>query len=179
MCPGARRQLQGQIADADTRILTVAALKGVFARGSATPVSYVNAPLMAADRGVEVRESRSTTAVDYVSLLTIRGGHHSLAGTIVGLSGEQRLTRIDDNIVDIPPSLNMLYVRNDDKPGMIGRVGTILGEAGVNIDDMDVGRDPAGEPSTMVVATNRPIPPEVVERLRGTEGIVSVHVMQS
>ena len=170
---------QGQIADADTRILTVAALKGVFSRGSATPVSYVNAPLMAADRGVEVRESRSTTAVDYVSLLTIRGGHHSLAGTIVGLGGEQRLTRIDDNIVDIPPSLNMLYVRNDDKPGMIGKVGTILGEAGVNIDDMDVGRDPSGEPSTMVVATNRPIPPEVVERLRGTAGIVSVHVMNS
>lgn len=170
---------QGQIADADTRILTVAVLKGVFARGSATPVSYVNAPLMAADRGVEVRESRSTTALDYVSLLTIRGGHHSLAGTIVGLSGEQRLSRIDDNIVDIPPSLHMLYVRNDDKPGMIGKVGTILGEAGVNIDDMDVGRDPSGEPSTMVVATNRPIPQEVVERLRATEGIVSVHVMNT
>jgi len=168
---------QGQIATADTRILTVAVLKGIFSRGSETPVSFVNAPLMAADRGVEVRESRSTTAVDYVNLLTIRGGHHSLAGTVAGLNGEQRLTRIDDNIVDIPPSLNMLYVRNEDRPGMIGKVGTILGESSVNIDDMDVGRDPKGEPSTMVVATNRPVPPEVVARLRATPGIVSVHVM--
>ena len=122
-------------------------------------------------------EQRSTTAVDFVNLLTVRGGHHSLAATLVGLNGEQRLSRIDDNIVDIPPALNMLYVRNEDRPGMIGRVGTILGEAGVNIDDMDVGRDPTGAPSTMVVATNLPIPAAVVERLRVTEGIVSVHVM--
>jgi len=170
---------QGQIATADTRILTVAVLKGIFSRGSETPVSFVNAPLMAADRGVEVRESRSTTAVDYVNLLTIRGGHHSLAGTVAGLNGEQRLTRIDDNIVDIPPSLNMLYVRNEDRPGMIGKVGTILGESSVNIDDMDVGRDPNGAPSTMVVATDRPVPAAVVDRLRSTPGIVSVHVMNA
>ena len=170
---------QGQIAEVDTRILTVAVLKGVFSRGSEVPVSYVNAPLMAADRGVEVRESRSTTAVDFVNLLTVRGGHHSLAGTLVGLEGEQRLARIDDNTVDMPPALNMLYVRNDDKPGMIGRVGTILGESGVNIDDMDVGRDPTGAPSLMVVAIDRPLPEEVIARLRTTEGIVSVHVMNS
>ncbi|MFN0029592.1 MAG: phosphoglycerate dehydrogenase [Acidimicrobiales bacterium] len=170
---------QGQIAAGDTRILTVAVLKGMFARGSDAPVSFVNAPLMAADRGVEVREQRSTTAVDFVNLLTVRGGHHSLAATTVGLRGEQRLARIDDNIVDIPPSPHMLYVRNEDRPGMIGKVGTILGESGVNIDDMDVGRDPNGEPSTMLVATNRPIPAEVIERLRRTEGIVSVHVMSA
>jgi D-3-phosphoglycerate dehydrogenase len=134
---------------------------------------------LAADRGVEVRESRSTTAVDYVNLVSIRGGHHSLAGTVVGLKGEQRLTRVDDNIVDMPPAANMLYVRNEDRPGMIGKVGTILGESDVNIDDMDVGRDPDGEPSTMMVATDRPVPAAVVERLRSTPGIVSVHVMNA
>ena len=170
---------QGQIAAGDTRILTVAVLKGIFSRGSDVPVSYVNAPLLAADRGVEVRESRSTTAVDYVNLVSIRGGHHSLAGTVVGLKGEQRLTRVDDNIVDMPPAANMLYVRNEDRPGMIGKVGTILGESDVNIDDMDVGRDPDGEPSTMMVATDRPVPAAVVERLRSTPGIVSVHVMNA
>lgn len=169
----------GQIAAGDTRILTVAVLKGLFSRGSEVPVSYVNAPLMAADRGIDVRESRSTTAVDYVNLLTIRGGHHSLAGTVAGLNGEQRLVRIDDNIVDLPPALNMLYVRNEDRPGMIGKVGTILGESSVNIDDMDVGRDPNGEASTMMVATDRPVPAEVVQRLRATPGIVSVHVIHT
>ena len=64
----------------------------------------------------------------------------------------------------------MLYVRNEDRPGMIGRVGTILGEAGVNIDDMDVGRDPSGEPSTMVLATTAPVPAEVVAQLRAEAG---------
>lgn len=169
----------GQIAAGDTRILTVAVLKGLFSRGSAVPVSYVNAPLMAADRGIDVRESRSTTAVDYVNLLTIRGGHHSLAGTVASVSGEQRLVRVDDNIVDLPPAQNMLYVRNEDRPGMIGKVGTILGESSVNIDDMDVGRDPNGDASMMILATDRPVAPDVVQRLRATPGIVSAHAMHS
>ena len=167
----------GQIASGDTRILTVAVLKGLFSRGSEVPVSYVNAPLIAADRGIDVRESRSSTAVDYVNLLTIRGGQHSLAGTVAGLKAEQRLVRVDDNIVDLPPARHMLYVRNEDRPGMIGKVGTILGESSVNIDDMDVGRDPNGEASMMMVATDRPVPNEVVQRLRATPGIVSVNVL--
>jgi D-3-phosphoglycerate dehydrogenase len=168
---------QGQIADADTRILTVAVLKGMFGRGSAEPVSYVNAPLMAADKGVVIQETRSTTAVDYVNLVTVRGEDHSLAGTLAGLRGEERLARVDDNMVDLPPAADMLYVKNEDRPGMIGRVGTILGEAGINIDDMDVGRDPDGEPSTMLVATSGPVPPDVVARLRAEPGILSVHPM--
>lgn len=167
----------GQIAEADTRILTLAVLKGMFGRGSAEPVSYVNAPLMAADKGVVVHETTSTRALDYVNLITVRGGHHSLAGTLAGLRGEERLARVDDNMVDLPPAANMLYVKNEDRPGMIGRVGTLLGEAGINIDDMDVGRDPHGEPSTMVVATSGPVPPEVVARLRAEPGILSVHPM--
>jgi D-3-phosphoglycerate dehydrogenase len=71
----------------------------------------------------------------------------------------------------------MLYVKNEDRPGMIGRVGTILGESGINIADMDVGRDPDGEPSTMMIATSGPVPPEVVARLRAEPGILSVHAM--
>jgi D-3-phosphoglycerate dehydrogenase len=168
---------QGQLAEADTRILTLSLLKGVFAYVSEVPVSYVNAPGLAADRGVEVRETTSATAYDYVNLVTVRGGSHALAGTIVGLRGESRLVMLDDNTLDVPPAPFMLYVRNDDKPGMIGKVGTLLGEAGINIDDMDLGRDPNGEPSTMVMATKQPVPPEVVARLRAEEGIVSVHAL--
>jgi D-3-phosphoglycerate dehydrogenase / 2-oxoglutarate reductase len=109
----------------------------------------------------------------------VRGGSHSLAGTVVGLRGESRLVMLDDNTLDVPPAPYMLYVRNDDKPGMIGKVGTILGEAGINIDDMDLGRDPNGEPSTMVMATKQAVPPEVVARLRAEAGIVSVHALES
>ena len=170
---------QGQLAEADTRILTLSVLKGVFAHVSETPVSYVNAPGLAADRGVEVRETTSATSYDYVNLVSVRGGNHSLAGTIVGLRGESRLVMLDDNTLDVPPAPYMLYVRNDDKPGMIGKVGTILGQAGINIDDMDLGRDPTGEPSTMVMATKQPVPADVVARLRAEEGIVSVHALES
>ena len=170
---------QGQLADSDTRILTLSVLKGVFARIAHAPVSYVNAPLMAAERGMEVIEAASTTPSDYVNLITVRGGHHSLSATLVGLRSEPRLVRVDDNTVDVPPAPNMLYVRNTDQPGMIGRVGTILGEAGININDMDVGRDPNGEPSTMVVATDQPVPAEVIELLLAEAGIVSVHAMNA
>ena len=82
-----------------------------------------------------------------------------------------------DNTVDLPPAPNMLYVRNEDRPGMIGRVGTILGEAGVNIDDMDVGRDRSGAPSTMVLATKQPVDEAVLARLRAEPGIVAAQAL--
>lgn len=168
---------QGQLAESDTRILTLSVLKGVFARISHAPVSYVNAPLMATERGIEVLESASTTPNDYVNLITVRGGNHSLSATLVGLNSEPRLVRVDENTVDVPPARNMVYIRNSDQPGMIGRVGSILGEAGININDMNVGRDPNGERSTMILATKEPVPAEVVERLLAEPGIASVHAM--
>ncbi len=170
---------QGQLAEGDTRILTLSVLKGLFSRVKDVPVSFVNAPLLASERGVEVKEVTSTTSHHYVNLITVRGGEHALAGTVVGLRGEPRLVMLDDTTIDLPPADHMLYVRNDDSPGMIGRVGTILGEAGINIDDMDVGRDDAGEPSTMVLATGTPVHPEVVERLRAEQGIVSAQALSS
>jgi D-3-phosphoglycerate dehydrogenase len=170
---------QGQLADADTRILTLSVLKGVFSRVKDVPVSYVNAPLLAAERGVEVKEVTSTTSDHYVNLITVRGGDHAVAGTVVGVRGEPRLVMVDDSSVDLPPAPNMLYVRNEDRPGMIGRVGTILGEAGVNIDDMDVGRDLSGEPSTMLLATTAPVEDEVVAQLRAEPGIVAAQALVS
>ncbi len=169
----------GPVAEVDTRILTLAVLKGLFRRTSAEPVSYVNAPLMAADKGVEVRETKSGTSVDWVNLLTVRGGGNSVAGTLVGVRGVERLTHIDGNVVDLPPRPHLLYVKNEDSPGMIGTVGTLLGAAGINIEDMDVGRDPTGAPSTMVLATSQPVPEAVVAELRARPGIISVHALES
>ena len=86
----------------------------------------------------------TTTAHDYVNLITLRGGGHAIAGTLVGLKGEPRIVMVDDHTVDVPPAKHMLVVRNDDRPGMIGHVGSVLGEAGMNIADMAVGRSPEG-----------------------------------
>lgn len=165
---------EGEIGGYDTRILTLSLLKGFFGRISDDPVSYVNAPKMADERGITVTETTTTTAHNFVNLITIRGGAHSLAGTLMGLDGEARLVMVDDHRVDVPPANHMLVVRNDDRPGMIGLVGTIVGEAGLNIADMDVGQAPSGESAMMVLSIADAVPVEVCERLRAVEGIVSV-----
>jgi D-3-phosphoglycerate dehydrogenase len=165
---------QGQIAGYDTRILTLSVLKGYFGRISDEPVSYVNAPQHAENAGIEVRETTSTTAHDFVNLVTLRCGDHSMGGTLVGLRADPRLVLVDDHTVDVPPAEHMVVVRNDDRPGMIGRVGTIVGDAGVNIADMDVGQSAEGASALMVLATAEAVPEPVQEALRAVEGIHSV-----
>jgi D-3-phosphoglycerate dehydrogenase len=165
---------EGEIGGYDTRILTLSLLKGFFGRISDDPVSYVNAPKLAEEHGITVSETATTTSHHYVNQIGIRAGEHSIAGTLVGLEGEARLVGVDDHRVDVPPANHMLVVRNDDRPGMIGRVGTIMGDAGINIADMDVGQAATGESALMVLATTAPVPAEVQDRLRAVDGIVSV-----
>ncbi|MDQ4098363.1 MAG: phosphoglycerate dehydrogenase, partial [Actinomycetota bacterium] len=165
---------QGQLADYDTRILTLAVMKGLLAAVTTEPVSYVNAPQLATEAGLEVEETRVSEAHDYVNLVTIRAGEHAIAGTLFGLRDEARLVMIDDHTVDIPPARHMIVVRNDDRPGVIGMVGTVLGEVGVNISDMDVGRSPSGEAALMAISTDEPVPERVLAQLRVAPGIISV-----
>ena len=168
---------EGQLADCDTRILTLSVLKGVFGRVSEEPVSYVNAPRLAAERGVEVRESSSSTSHDYVNLVTIRGGGHAIGGTLVGLRGEARLVMVDDHSVDVPPADHMLVVRNDDVPGMIAAVTGVVGAAGINIDDMHLGRSAEGAAALMILATDVDVSDEVQAAIRALPGVVSVSAL--
>ena len=178
---GAPRRLevgyQGQLADYDTRILTLAVLKGVLGEVTGEPVSYVNAPQLALEQGLAVHESQRSEAHDYVNLVTVRGEEHSVAGSLFGRRDEARLVMVDDHMVDIPPARHMVVVRNDDRPGMIGFVGTTVGQAGVNISDMDVGRSASGEAALMVLSTDQPLSDEVVEQLRAQPGILHVHAL--
>jgi D-3-phosphoglycerate dehydrogenase len=168
---------EGEIAGYDTRILTLSLLKGFFGRISDDPVSFVNAPKLVEEHGITVAETTSTTSHAYINLVTVRGAGHSIAGTLVGLNGEPRLVMVDDHRVDVPPAGHMLVVRNDDRPGMIGKVGTIVGEAGVNIADMDVGTAVSGASAMMVLATTEEVPESICETLRAVEGIVSVDTL--
>jgi D-3-phosphoglycerate dehydrogenase / 2-oxoglutarate reductase len=167
-------EYQGQLADYDTRILTLSVLKGLFGGVVDEPVSYVNAPQIAAERGVEVRTNASTTSADYVNLVTVRGGGHSIAGTLAGLRGQPRLVMVDDHAVDLPPGRNMLVVSNADRPGMIATVTAAVAEAGINIEDMGVGKSAEGSVALQVLVTSTPVTDDVLARLRAADGITSV-----
>jgi D-3-phosphoglycerate dehydrogenase len=169
---------EGDIAGYDTRIVTLAALKGFYGLISDEPVTFVNAPQLAQAGGIEVRETKSSVSTDFVNLVRVRGGGRSVSGAMVGRRGEQRIVEIDEHTFDVPPAAYMLMVTNDDRPGVIGTVGTLLGDAGVNIDDMDVGR--AAEPGTavMLIAPSAQVPDVVVEALRTAPGIARVDVLR-
>ena len=157
-------------------------MRGVLAPVVDEPVSFVNAPQLAELRGLEVRETKSSSARDYVNLITLRGevvgGPVHVAGTLVGQRGEPRIVGIDEHSIDVPPASHMLVVRNADVPGMIGRVGTIVGEAGLNIEDMRVGKSPSGEAALMALTTTQPVPAEVVDALRAQDGVVDAKAIE-
>ena len=173
---------EGQVADYDCRILTLSVLKGIFSPVMAEPVSFVNAPQMAAERGISVRETKTSSTRDFVNLISLRGQTGQeivhVAGTLAGLAEQPRIVGIGDHIVDLPPSRHMLVVRNDDRPGMIGKVGTILGETGINIADMALGRGPGGEHALMVLATDSAVPTEAVDHLRAQDGILDARAIE-
>ena len=173
---------EGQIADYDCRVLTLSILKGILSPVIEEPVSFVNAPQLAEERGLTYRETTSSSARDYVNLVELRGetssGTTHVAGTLYGKQDAPRIVAIDGYIVDLPPSSHMLVVRNEDTPGMIGRVGTILGDGGVNIDELDLGRGPAGDAPLMVLSTSTPVPADVIAQLRAQPGIVDAQPIE-
>jgi D-3-phosphoglycerate dehydrogenase len=166
--------IAGEIAGYDTRILDLAVLKGFFGGISDEAVTYVNAPQLAKRHGVEVRDVSSATSADYVNLITLRGGGHSISGTLSGPRSEQRIVNIDDTPFDVPPVDHMVIIHNDDRPGVIGTVGTLLGDAGVNISDMDVSRVDGSGTAVMLIAPTAVVPSEVLEALRVAPGILAV-----
>jgi D-3-phosphoglycerate dehydrogenase len=171
-------EYEGEIADYDCRVLTLSILKGVLAPVMTEPVSFVNAPQIAEQRGISVRETKSSDARDYVNLIVVRGdqGTH-VAATLFGKQQAPRIVGIDGHSVDLPPAQHMLVVHNDDSPGMIGRVASVLGRAGLNISNMDVGQSPSGEAALMVIATDTTVPAEVVEEILRQEGVQSARAI--
>jgi D-3-phosphoglycerate dehydrogenase / 2-oxoglutarate reductase len=171
-------EYEGEIAEYDCRVLTLSILKGVLAPVMTEPVSFVNAPQIAEQRGISVRETKSSDALDYVNLIVVRGdqGTH-VAATLFGKQQAPRIVGIDGHSVDLPPAQHMLVVHNDDSPGMIGRVASVLGRAGLNISNMDVGQSPSGEAALMVIATDTTVPAEVVEEILRQEGVQSARAI--
>jgi D-3-phosphoglycerate dehydrogenase / 2-oxoglutarate reductase len=159
----------GGLAQYDTRLLTVAALNGAFQGRSDQPVNYVNAPVIAAERGVEVREERSRAARDFTNLVRVEavsdGTSLQVAGTTIG--NENRLWLVSALGFELEMELAPLLVlfRYDDVPGVIGRVGTLFGDSDVNIANMAVSRTRRGGQALMALSIDTPAPPALVERI--------------
>ena len=166
----------GEIGGYDPGLITISALKGMLSVWSTDQVSLVNAPSMARNLNITVESVASTTTThrDYVNLITLRSGDRNIAATLTGRRREARIVMIDHHLTDIPPSEHMLVVKNDDRPGAIGRVATALGNAGINIANMDVGSSETVGSALMCIATTTAVPLEVLQRLRTLEGISSV-----
>jgi D-3-phosphoglycerate dehydrogenase len=167
----------GALADHDTRILSLSVLKGLFGRMTDEPVSYVNAPQIAEQRGVQVKESRSTQAQDYLNVVTIRGGERAVGGTLTGTRNEPRIVMLDDHIVEVPLADHMLVVRNSDTPGMIATVTAALGGAGINISDLHLGKRGA-EAAMQVLALDQAVPASVLDEIRAADGVISVTAIE-
>ena len=171
----------GGLADYDTRLLTVSALNGAFQGRADRPVNYVNAPSIARERGIEVREERSQSARDYTNLLRVEirlGDERTrVAGTLIGSDNRQWLVSALGFELDLELAPLLVLFRYDDVPGVIGRVGTVFGEAGVNIANMTVSRTRRGEKALMVLTVDSRPPADLVERIRA-EGFDDARVIE-
>jgi D-3-phosphoglycerate dehydrogenase len=159
----------GALARYDTRLLTVAALNGAFQGRSDQPVNYVNAPMIAAERGVDVREERSLSARDYTNLVRVEavsdGEALRVAGTTMGNDDRHWLVSALGFELDMELAPLLVVFRYDDVPGVIGKVGTLFGKAGVNIANMTVSRTRQGGQALMTLSIDSPAPPELVEQI--------------
>jgi D-3-phosphoglycerate dehydrogenase len=171
----------GELAERDTRLLTVAALNGAFRGRTEEAVNLVNAPLVARERGIEVREESRRTSRDFTSLIRITAvsdaGETVVAGTTIGAENRPRLVHALGYEIEVDLEPLMVFVINSDQPGRIGRVGTLLGEAGINIATMGVSRNRAGGNALMVLTVDAPLPPELIRRLQAEPGVLDARLI--
>lgn len=168
----------GEIAGHDVRVLELSTLKGVFQKLVHDPVSFVNAPVLAEQRGVEVALTTDATSEDHRSLIRVTltltdGTTISVGGTVSGPKDIAKLVEVDGFDVDVPISEHMTFLRYTDRPGVVGTVGRILGEAGVNIGGMQVSRDDAGNALTVLTVDSAIAPDQlqaIIAEIAATSG---------
>ncbi len=163
-------EYRGKLADEDTQILTLSAMRGLLSGICGEPVTFVNAPLLAEDRGLRVSTLSARATHDYVSLVRLSAGDVAVAGTLVGPSNRERLVEIWGFDIDMEPSDHMVFFRYSDRPGIVGLIGGRLGEAGINIGTMQVGRHAAGGEALIAMSVDSAIPEDVVEEIAETIG---------
>ncbi len=164
-----------------SRPLSMGVLRGALQALTEESVTYVNVTSVAETFGVEVRETATAAAEDFRAGLRVSGDvdgvARSVAGTVLARKGPV-LTELDGYGFELPLTEHMLLVLNDDTPGMIGKVGTLLGEAGKNIADMVVGRHPDGDKAAMCISLDSSLGADLVDRILEMEGVDAAHFVE-
>jgi D-3-phosphoglycerate dehydrogenase / 2-oxoglutarate reductase len=170
-------EVRGEIAGLDVSVLQLAALKGVFSDIVEEAVTYVNAPLLAADRGVEVSLVTDKESPDWRNLVTLRGTLPdgqvvSVGGTLTGQRQVEKLVEVNGFDMEISPAEHMVFLTYSDRPGVVGIVGQILGAQGINIAGMQVCRDARGGHALIVLTVDSALPPAVLDEITSSIGAV-------
>jgi D-3-phosphoglycerate dehydrogenase len=172
----------GSVAYYDTHLLTLGVLGGVLAGRAGSPVNFVNAEVVAAELGVTAGETRESGIPDFPRLITVAvagtGGAMSVSGTSLGSEHKPRLVRVFGEDVDLAPAPHMAVLRYVDAPGIGGKVGTLLGEWGVNIGHMSVGRGKLGDEAVMVLTLDESLTREQTDALVGRCGLAFARAVE-
>lgn len=167
-------RLQGELATNESQPLVVAALKGLLSQALRERVNYVNASIEAKERGIRVIETRDASMRDYSGSLHLSAtgsmGKHSVTGAVLN-DGEIHITSIDEFPINVPPTHYMLFTLHRDMPGIIGKIGSLLGSFNVNIASMQVGRKIVRGDAVMVLSIDDPLPEGVLTEIMKVPGI--------
>ncbi|AKG21055.1 phosphoglycerate dehydrogenase [Calothrix sp. 336/3] len=167
-------RLQGELATNKSQPLVIAALKGLLYQALRERVNYVNASIEAKERGIRVIETRDASIKDYAGSIHLEAtgnlGTHAVTGALLG-DGEIRLTNLDGFPINVPPSQHMLFTLHRDMPGIIGKLGSLLGSYNVNIASMQVGRKIVRGDAVMVLSLDDPLPDGIVAEITKENGI--------
>ncbi|NGO09035.1 phosphoglycerate dehydrogenase [Streptomyces sp. HC44] len=171
-------EVYGEITQHDVKVLELSALKGVFQDVVGETVSYVNAPLFAQQRGVEAHLTTSSKSPDHRNMVTVRGtladGEEvSLSGTLVGPKHIQKIVSLGEHDIDLAMANHLVFLRYADRPGVIGTVGRVLGEAGLNIAGMQVSRAALGGEALVVLDVDNNVPADVLSEIAQEVGATS------
>ena len=167
--------VRGELAAEDVRVLPLAALRGVFSGMVESQVTFVNAPALAAELGVSVELVVEAESADHRSMVTVRAGHvdgvtHSVSGTLAGLTQVQKLVEVNGRHFDLRAEGAILLLEYPDRPGVMGAVGTLLGEAGVNIEAAQINQTTDGSDAIMLLRLDRPVSTGLMEPIGAAVG---------
>lgn len=172
---------KGELADKQNKALTTAVIKGILSPVLGDTINYVNAQTVAKDRGISLHETNSSNEISYKSVISVKakfdnGEERSVSGTVIS-DTEERITGLDDYDINFIPQGILLATQNIDKPGMVGKVGTVLGQNNVNIARMDLGRNEKEQKAMMIINIDEHISDETIEELKIMEGILDIKVI--